>query len=219
MLLKPRLVYESSNGTREEFVLSLVDTTIGRDSPADIIMLHSEVSRRHAMVRYADQAYTIVDLGSTNGTMLNGNVVGTKPISLRSGDEIVLGGIAKLHFHDIVDSNSSNSINANRSEGIWIEAETQSVWIDSELVAPPLGDSQLELLQLLYNASGKFVSREEIIANIWSSYHPTEVSADAVDRFIERLRNRLLKVRPEVDYLELSNDLGLRLIVPEGTYP
>ncbi len=55
------------------------------------------VSRRHAAIRRGEDTLTLVDLGSTNGTHLNGQrLIPNQPRVLRDGDEIRLG---KLAFH------------------------------------------------------------------------------------------------------------------------
>jgi DNA-binding beta-propeller fold protein YncE len=53
----------------------------------------SELSRRHALINRAGPRLTIVDLGSTNGTRLNGRLL-SGPTELREGDRIELGGSA-----------------------------------------------------------------------------------------------------------------------------
>lgn len=55
------------------------------------------VSRRHAEIRRGEDTLTLVDLGSTNGTHLNGQrLIPHQPRVLRDGDEIRMG---KLVFH------------------------------------------------------------------------------------------------------------------------
>lgn len=49
------------------------------------------VSRRHCSVSFVDDKLTIVDLKSTHGTIVNGNVIGTSPVSLHDGDVLKIG--------------------------------------------------------------------------------------------------------------------------------
>ena len=63
--------------------------TIGRLPDCDIVLGDGNVSRRHAEVRRRDGRIVIVDLGSTNGTKVNGS--GVKEQELADGDEIKLG--------------------------------------------------------------------------------------------------------------------------------
>ena len=62
---------------------------LGRSRECDIRLTDTNVSRRHAEVRHEDDAYWIVDLGSTNGTELNGRPV--ERARLSDGDRITLG--------------------------------------------------------------------------------------------------------------------------------
>jgi pSer/pThr/pTyr-binding forkhead associated (FHA) protein len=63
--------------------------TIGREG-CDISLGDPDVSRRHAAIRLEGDAVTIEDLGSTNGTFVNGERIGA-PRQLRDGDEVQIG--------------------------------------------------------------------------------------------------------------------------------
>jgi hypothetical protein len=65
------------------------DATIGREG-CDIELSDPEASRRHAMVRREGEAVLIEDLGSTNGTFVNGERVAA-PRKLSEGDEVRIG--------------------------------------------------------------------------------------------------------------------------------
>ena len=62
---------------------------LGRSQDCDITVNDSSVSRRHAEVRLEEGVYWVVDLGSTNGTELNGKRV--ERAQLEYGDRIALG--------------------------------------------------------------------------------------------------------------------------------
>ncbi|HJZ61091.1 MAG TPA: DUF3662 and FHA domain-containing protein [Miltoncostaeaceae bacterium] len=64
-------------------------TVIGRSRDCDVVVADSNASRRHAEVRHVGMDYHLVDLGSTNGTLLNGQRVQRQ--ALADGDRIVLG--------------------------------------------------------------------------------------------------------------------------------
>jgi signal transduction histidine kinase len=67
---------------------------LGRDQTNPIRLHDTEVSRRHAEVRPVDDSYRIVDLGSANGTFVNGKPVDQAP--LRTGDRLQLGQTVML---------------------------------------------------------------------------------------------------------------------------
>jgi len=72
------------------FPLEQEETLVGRDLANDIPISDAEVSRRHARFILQDDTVFIEDLGSTNGTFLNGERIST-PKQLRAGDVITLG--------------------------------------------------------------------------------------------------------------------------------
>ncbi len=69
--------------------------TIGRLAECDVVLTDASVSRRHAELRREGSDFLLVDLGSTNGTKVNG--AGVKERRLADGDEIAVGS-AKLRF-------------------------------------------------------------------------------------------------------------------------
>jgi hypothetical protein len=69
--------------------------TIGRAADAAVRMTDTSVSRQHAEVRRSGDGWTIVDLGSTNGTRVNGVPVTDR--RLQDGDTITVGD-ASLRF-------------------------------------------------------------------------------------------------------------------------
>jgi len=68
---------------------------IGRDAANPIRLQDTEVSRRHAELRRADDGYELVDLGSSNGTYVNGGRIDIHP--LKSGDQVQLGRTLMLY--------------------------------------------------------------------------------------------------------------------------
>ena len=63
--------------------------TIGRLPECDVVVADKNVSRRHAELRRQDGQIVVVDLGSTNGTRVNG--AGIKERVLADGDVITVG--------------------------------------------------------------------------------------------------------------------------------
>jgi len=66
--------------------------TIGRAPECDCHLTEPNVSRRHAQLRRVDDTWLLRDLGSSNGTRLNGMRV-TEEIEVRPGDQLSLGGV------------------------------------------------------------------------------------------------------------------------------
>lgn len=75
------------------------ELVLGRDPSADLRFDHAVVSRRHAVLRELGAGYTIQDLGSANGTRINGADV-RDALLLRDGDRIELGGHVQLLYEE-----------------------------------------------------------------------------------------------------------------------
>ena len=89
------VIQGADQGKRFEFKSSPV--ALGRDNSNAIRLHDTEVSRRHAELRQDEEAYRIVDLGSANGTYVNGQL--TDQGLLHSGDRLQLGQTVML-YHD-----------------------------------------------------------------------------------------------------------------------
>jgi pSer/pThr/pTyr-binding forkhead associated (FHA) protein len=71
------------------------EIVIGRSSDLDMVLVEDMVSRKHAKISTAGAQITIQDLGSTNGTFVNGEKI--KKVRLKEGDRILIGtSIIKL---------------------------------------------------------------------------------------------------------------------------
>lgn len=76
----------------ERVVLGETIVTIGRLGDSTLVLEDPNVSRAHAEIRPHGTGFKLVDLGSTNGSLVNGERVGER--SLRDGDVLEFGSIA-----------------------------------------------------------------------------------------------------------------------------
>ncbi len=99
------LMYGKAEGHRSEAWLEVdgkqypvraTGTTIGRTADSDVRLGDELASRRHARIERRNGEFVITDLGSTNGTYVNGRRVHQRP--LHGGDEIRVGRV-RLRFH------------------------------------------------------------------------------------------------------------------------
>ena len=77
--------------TGERFEVGPHGLTIGRTPDNELVLADSGLSRQHARIVFGQGAYWLEDLGSTNGTLVNGTRL-TTAHPLRTGDVIQLGG-------------------------------------------------------------------------------------------------------------------------------
>jgi len=75
-----------------QVAIAAAGAVIGRSPDCDIVIAANEVSRHHAQIAPDREGWTLTDLGSTNGVLLNGRQVGV-PERLSDGDVIGLGSV------------------------------------------------------------------------------------------------------------------------------
>jgi type II secretory pathway predicted ATPase ExeA len=85
----PRVIVTSNGETLAEYALTKRECIIGRDDMADIVIKDNYVSKLHAMLQLYSNALVLLDLNSTNGTIVNS--VETPKKVLRNNDIISLG--------------------------------------------------------------------------------------------------------------------------------
>jgi pSer/pThr/pTyr-binding forkhead associated (FHA) protein len=137
------------------------EIVIGRSSDLDMVLVEDMVSRKHAKIVTDGKVVSIQDLGSTNGTFVNGEKV--RNVQLKDGDRILVGtSIIKL----VAGSGEARAPAASLSE---IEARSKLQVTASRRVAPKSMSGNIEeiplpdLLQLLSTSrkSGVLVLRSE----------------------------------------------------------
>jgi pSer/pThr/pTyr-binding forkhead associated (FHA) protein len=87
----PKLIGVLPSGETLEYSIRKNEVEIGKATHNDIVLTDQTVSNTHAILITRDGAYSIVDLGSRNGTFVNGERLGTQARPLSHGDSIQLG--------------------------------------------------------------------------------------------------------------------------------
>lgn len=98
-----------SNGqeSEREYVLDGRDVAIGRAPSCDIVLEGDQLaSRRHALLRFKEGVYSIVDLGSSNGTFVN-DIEIREATELRDGDHVSIGGHEVIFYASAAGQDAS----------------------------------------------------------------------------------------------------------------
>ncbi len=87
-----QLVIAEGKEAGREFAFDQASVLIGRTDECDVILYEVGVSRRHAQISLVGDEFFIEDLGSSNGTIVNGAPIKQRQ-SLKSGDSIAMGPV------------------------------------------------------------------------------------------------------------------------------
>lgn len=190
---------------------------VGRDPNCDIPVPNRQVSRHHARLTPSSDGIVLEDLGSKNGTRHNGKVV-EEPTILKDGDIIQIAFAQQFTFISSDATLPLESIEIpgferlpEKKERLRLEKRSRRVWVGDEEVLPPLSVSQFQLLELLFENEGRVVSRTKIIEKIWGEENAVDVSEQALDALVRRLRDRLAAVDRTHTYIVTVRGHGLRL--------
>jgi ABC transport system ATP-binding/permease protein len=93
-----RLVVEQGPSPGQEYPLSRLPVVIGRLPGVDILVEDTRISRQHARLSQRQDQIQIEDLGSSNGTFVNGERI-VAPHPLQDGDQIGLGQFLRFRIH------------------------------------------------------------------------------------------------------------------------
>jgi pSer/pThr/pTyr-binding forkhead associated (FHA) protein len=89
------LIHDALGGRAFELVGDLV--TVGREADNDLRLPDASVSRHHCRLRHGAQGWSIEDLQSSNGVLVNEELTAASP--LRNGDQLTLGQV-QLSFQE-----------------------------------------------------------------------------------------------------------------------
>jgi DNA-binding winged helix-turn-helix (wHTH) protein len=199
---------------------SIVDNlTIGRDSVCEIVIPDRQVSRQHARFSIKSKGIFIEDLSSKNGTHCNGVLI-KDPILLQDGDIIQIALTQDFLFLSSdatvpLELNLPSLTTKSTTGCLRLDKRSRRVWIKEKEVLPALSLSQFQLLSILYDQQGEVVARKDLITAVWQEEQAIEVSEQALDALIRRLRDRLLKIDPDHSYIITIRGHGLRLDNPQ----
>ncbi len=178
----PRLVGRLADGRSGEFALA-VKTTLGRHPANTLRLVDREVSKEHASIERIGTTFLLRDLGSSNGTFVNGRRV--REMRLRDGDEIALGN-SRLVFH-------SGDIPPSTSPGVTVVASAQSM---------PAFLAQLDQIQV---EESEFRPAEQIkdIPSLRQDYEKLRIANEfhrlvGLERDQKSLLDKILKVAFEL---------------------
>lgn len=180
---------------------------IGRSPTADVHLPDRQISRDHARIFHTQDGFFVEDLGSKNGTHVNGENIHA-PRLLKDGDTLQIGLAYKLTF---VEAEGTVPLprDAGKIFALRLDTEKKQVYVSGTLIDPPLSPQQFDLLQMLVEADGGVVDRDAIADCVWGS--TDGVTEQAIDALMRRLRRRLAEINPTKEFIATVRGYGFRL--------
>ncbi|MFN2224595.1 MAG: FHA domain-containing protein [Candidatus Promineifilaceae bacterium] len=206
---KPILIAREGQLAGERWTIEVPEFVIGRGNDCQIVLPERQVSRYHAKITSDQGKYILHDLGSKNGTHLNGaRVIGST--QLKDGDEIQIALRVKLLFIG-TDATIPLTVEEPRPVGnLTLDKAQRAVKIQGKELLPPLSLAQFRLLEALYDADGAVVDRDAIVDVVWPGTDGIGVTEQAIDALVRRLRDRLAEI-DDYDYVVTIRGHGFRL--------
>jgi signal transduction histidine kinase/pSer/pThr/pTyr-binding forkhead associated (FHA) protein len=202
----PRLYLIKGADEGKQFELTQPVHTVGRDSGSSIRLVDTEVSRRHAEFRLVSGAYHLVDVGSANGSFVNGQPVKDAP--LQPGDRVQIGQSVLLFSGRSAETGKGDSDLAER-----ISMITRHDMELSSAIIKTVGESEgSRLLAQPERVQGPWL--KSALANLGVMYETTQAVSHILD--VDQLLGRIM----DLIFKSIEADRGcVMLRNPDGDQP
>jgi pSer/pThr/pTyr-binding forkhead associated (FHA) protein len=177
--------------------------TIGRAMECDIVIASKSVSRENTRIHREGRHWFVEDLGSTNGTYLNGERIITA-MNLRDGDSIKVGDLTFI-FHDPDTTTRENPIPD-------LEVDTTAGVVRVNRKAVSLSPKEYLLLAYLHERRGQVCSKDDIGQAVWPEYEAGGIFDYQIENLVRRLRTRIELDPANPQILLTVRGLGYKLL-------
>jgi len=207
----PLLIGQTGPLKGERWVLNKV-FTIGRELTCEVVIPDRQVSRFHARLTPTFDGMVLEDLGSKNGVHRNGvPVVGQ--VTLLDGDMVQIA-LAQQFLYLTSDATVPLSDFENATRRLRVDLRSRRVWVDNQVIDPPLSALQFHVLRVLSDHQGQVVDRHQLVSEAWGGEEAVGVSDQALDALLRRLRDRIAAIDPGYSYIVTVRGHGIRLDNP-----
>jgi DNA-binding response OmpR family regulator len=163
-------------------------------------------------LRWDGEHFVVVDLGSTNGTRINGASVGAAAL-IGDGDYLEVADI-RLQFQ-LSASTVTLSVEAMVSP-LSVDLARHEVRLRGDLLA--LTPKEYRLIAFLYGRDGAVATSEEIASEVWPELDGA-VSDDSITQVVARLRRKVEDDPGDPRFILTVRGFGYRLAAtPEGSH-
>ncbi len=176
-----KLVVTCDETGRREFVLDR-DIFLGRSAECEVPIPSALVSRRHAKISIAEGGYVLEDLGSSNGTFLNGNRI--QKNELRDGDKITIGNSEIMLLIDDYHTLLEPDLSFDDSDATVIGT--------LDVGAPSTEESDMPDSAVAKRLRTRLETLQQVAE--------TSCGALVISTLVERILQQLLSVYPQADH-------------------
>jgi hypothetical protein len=207
----PLLIGQTGPLKGERWVLDKT-LTIGRELTCEIVIPDRQVSRFHARLTPKLEGMVLEDLGSKNGVHCNGTpVVGQ--VTLQDGDMVQIA-LAQQFLYLTSDATVPLTDFDEASGRLRMDLRSRRVWVNDQLIDPPLSALQFHVLSVLSDHQGQVVDRRQLVGEAWGEEQSVGVSDQALDALLRRLRDRIAEIDAGHTYIVTIRGHGIRLDNP-----
>jgi hypothetical protein len=206
------LLVKESSGVERVVPLEQELVTIGRDAGSTIRLNSPYVSRPHARVEVRNDGVVLVDLGSRNGSLLNGVRVNGS-VLLHDGDVIT---IADATIECLAQPPSTSTTRAFvpaldevAPDRIRVDALTYELWIGDHVLARRLSSQEFELVRYLYEHRDRVCKRQELGDAVWGAQR---WDTNMLHKLMHRLKEKMEPDPEHPRYVQTVPWIGYRLL-------
>ena len=181
------LIYQRLDGSEDRIELRADVTTFGRSDSCSVVIPLPIISRLHAAIELKHDRYMISDMGSANGTFINGKRL-TQQSQISTNDAIWLGSEEIiLQFFDPEETLILSRY--QKPAALEIDDNAHSVQVHG--VACELSPLEYDLLLYLARNPGTVCTRDGCFLAVWNRSYDHLTCEDALNACVAKLRRNL----------------------------
>jgi DNA-binding winged helix-turn-helix (wHTH) protein len=207
----PLLIGQTGPLKGERWILNKT-FTIGREISCEVVIPDRQVSHFHARLTPTPDGIILEDLGSKNGVHRNGIPIEGQ-VKLKDGDTVQIA-LAQQFLYLTSDATVPLSDAVITTGRLQMDLRSRRVWVDNQVIDPPLSALQFHVLRVLSDHQGQVVDRHLLVSEAWGDEEAVGVSDQALDALLRRLRDRIASIDSMHHYIVTVRGHGIRLDNP-----
>jgi predicted component of type VI protein secretion system len=205
------ILLKDASGAERLIPLDQPVLTVGREITCSIRLDSPYVSRQHARIEQQDGGVMLVDLGSRNGSLLNGErVEGSAPLS--PGDVVTIADATLECLAESASDGTTRTFALPRARAtpdtLVVDSQTYEVTVGGKPLERRLSAQEFELLSYLYTNRERVCQRQELGDAIWG---PGNWDPNMLHRLVHRLKEKIEPAPEKPRYIQTVPWVGYRL--------